>query len=79
MAHLFPGEEWKDLYVDYESDLHQGRNQLWIGLRDNRDRAEHASRMDQIYETLKKLGYPVRILSGGYPSLYLIDDVKRKG
>jgi hypothetical protein len=81
MSYLFPGPQWKDLYVDFESDLYRGKGQLWIGLRDNRDRAAHSARLEQLYNALKSLGYPTRLehRGGGYSALYLVDDLKLKG
>lgn len=63
-----------DLYVDYESDLYRGRLQLWVGLRDNRDRAGHDSRLAELSGVLLDAGYPVRHEPG---RLWLVDDIEK--
>lgn len=67
---------YEDLYVDYESDLHRGRLQIWVGLRDNRDRVAHAERLAYLADLLADEGYPVndKVTSG---RLWLLDDVAK--
>jgi hypothetical protein len=52
LRNLFPAN--KDLYVDYHPEK-DGRMVLWVGLRDNRDQAAHAARIEEMREKMKAL------------------------
>jgi hypothetical protein len=66
----------RDIYVEYESDHYRGKVQLWVGLRDNRDRQAHHTRLLMMHDDLKKAGWPVRrARDGSY--LLLADDIER--
>jgi hypothetical protein len=65
-----------DLYTDHESDKFRGKNQIWVGLRDNRDKQAHHTRLLLMHDALKKAGWPVRrARDGSY--LLLVDDIER--
>ena len=69
--------QFKDLYTDYESDLYKGRQQIRIGLRDNRDSKKHKARMNEIATFYRdNLKLPIRWNpKRGY--LYLVDDIPK--
>jgi len=69
----------RDLVVDYWGELYQGRNQLWVGLRDNRDGQAHAQRMLNLSKAILKHGWKVRTSGRGarIDTIYLIDDVTK--
>jgi len=65
-----------DLYVDYQSGRHEGREQIWVGLRDNRDKASHRAKLKAMHDKLKGEGFPVRMApDGGH--FFIVDDLKR--
>jgi len=65
-----------DLYTDHESDKFRGKNQIWVGLRDNRDKQAHHTRLLLMHDALKKAGWPVRY-GGNGKFLLLVDDIER--
>jgi len=68
----------RDIYVDYESDTSKGRLQLWVGLRDNRDREDHTKRLWELVGTLQDAGCSVRVREAGdRVYVYLVDDLKK--
>lgn len=72
---LFP--EQKDLYTDHADGTFRGREQVWIGLRDNRDAEAHAARMEQLADGLMKVHYKIRFQRGPRPVLHLVDDLEK--
>jgi len=74
LKRMFPS--YKTLYTDHYSDKYRGREQIWVGDRDNRDRQAHYTRLLVIHDELKKSGWPVRrSRDGSY--LLLVDDLPR--
>ncbi len=66
-----------DLYAEPSGgERHRGCEQIWIGLRDNRDKTEHKRRLTIIHDAIKKDGKPVRWTSGK-GALWIMDDLKR--
>ena len=66
--------EHRDIYVEYESDLWRGFNRLWVGLRDNRDKAAHQARLQQMWTSLGEQDLWALFDQG---RLWLLDDVKK--
>ena len=68
---------FKDIYVEYESERY-GKNQikLWVGLRDNRDKAAHADRIMHMFDALRDARFPV-IRSRDSSHMFLVDDIDR--
>ena len=64
----------RDIYVEYESDLWRGFGRLWVGLRDNRDKAAHLARLQQMWTELGEQDLPALFEQG---RLWLLDDVKK--
>lgn len=72
---MFP--QFRDIYVTYDDEL-RGRLTLWIGLRDNRDRAAHAARLEEMAAGLQKASLKVLLKTGTpYSRLYLVDDLPK--
>lgn len=67
----------RDIYTDYSSKKSGGKETIWVGLRDNRDKADHEQRIMYIFDTLRDAGWPVARSRGGYTHLFLVDDIKR--
>ena len=65
-----------DLYTDFESDKFRGRERIWVGLRDNRDKQAHHTRILMMFDDLKKVGWPVMRARDGR-GLWLVDDIQR--
>lgn len=74
LKRMFP--QFDDLYTDYYSDKFRGREQIWVGARDNRDRQAHYTKLLIIHDDLKKAGWPVRRSTDGR-FLLLVDDIER--
>lgn len=69
---------FKDIYVDYGDGSFNGRQQLWVGLRDNRDREGHAARMQELAEGMEQAGLKTRIQRQGQRVVvHLIDDLPK--
>lgn len=68
--------DYTDIYTDYESDKYQGRERIWVGLRDNRDKQAHYTRLLLMHEELKEQGWPV-MRDNRRNALWLIDDLPR--
>jgi hypothetical protein len=66
-----------DLYVTYESKEFRGKKQLLVGLRDNRNSQLHQSRIESMFTSLQKQGYPVRMPGDSF--LFLVDDINQDG
>lgn len=64
----------RDIYVEYESDLWRGFARLWVGLRDNRDKAAHQARLKQMWTELGEQDLPAIFDQG---RLWLLDDVRK--
>lgn len=74
LKHLFPHE--KDIYTDYDSHMIQGKLTLWVGLRDNRDKAAHQQRLNTMFATLQHN----HLLASQNPrggNIWLMDDVPK--
>lgn len=71
----FPQDD--DIYTDsYGGKKIGGKEVIWVGLRDNRDKSVHFTRMTRIALGLKKLGVPFqRARDNSY--ILLVDDLKR--
>lgn len=65
-----------DIYTDYESDLFRGYNRIWVGLRDNRDKQAHYTRLLLMHDDLKAAGWPV-LRDNRRNVLWLLDDVQK--
>lgn len=73
---MFPS--FKDAYVDYGDGAFHGREQLWIGLRENRNVQEHANRIQELSDGLSEAGFKTRLESHGPRMvLHLVDDLPK--
>ena len=70
---MFP--EMKDLYTDH-GDKFRGREAVWVGLRDNRDREAHQQRLQLMADHLKQKKIPFRF-DPRQRVLFLVDDLQR--
>lgn len=73
------GIDDSDLYTTYESDLHQGHLQIFVGLRNNRSPADHSARLQGIFDWLQEMRMPVLPVqyNGRLSGFYLVDDLKK--
>lgn len=69
---MFP--EYRDLYTDFWSDQVKGRNTIWVGLQDNRNKLEHEGRLEDLYADISQRGLPVARKKG---YLLLVDDIEK--
>ncbi len=73
------GTDLSDLYTTYESDLHKGRLQIFVGLRDNRDPVAHSTRLHALYNWIRDMGNPAMPMNynGRLGGIYLVDDLQK--
>ena len=68
-------KKYKDLYTDHYRKS-QGREQVWIGLRNNRNKEEHQARLAELFAEMGKVMPASQIkLRDGF--IQVTDDLKR--
>lgn len=67
---------WREMYTDYHPE-DRGRQTLWIGLRDNRNREDHGRRLRIIAETLEDERFPFDL--SNFSHILLLDDLRKNG
>lgn len=87
VAHADRAKEWLekkfpayrgDVYTDYGTNAVQGKLTIEVGLRDNRDKEIHASRLKQLAAALEAERIPVVVKErGGRVDVYLVDDLRK--
>jgi hypothetical protein len=65
----------QDLYTDHHS-LWRGRQAIWVGLRNNRDKSAHFTRIGLMAKELRRAGYPIK-LGDNNTHILLLDDLRR--
>lgn len=67
--------EYGDIYTDYDEEF-RGYSRLWVGLRNNQDKMDHAARLQAMVQTLHTAGWPVMAHPQG-KAFWLKDDIMR--